>query len=78
MGRYNFKSSAISKGELIEKLKANRDSNGYFTLPEVAEESTQGMDVDLTQEVRAYFAIEKFQNSLEHKPVEKVTIDMVF
>lgn len=57
--------NTMSRAELIEKLRARMDKDGYFTLKNVDDKPEAVPDPSLTREERINQAIEAFENSLE-------------
>ena len=65
--------SSMSREELIEKLRAARDEDGYFTVSE-SDTPARVPDRSLSKEEQLIQAIEIFEVSLENVPRERTRV----
>jgi hypothetical protein len=59
----------MTREELVEKLKQNRNSEGLFTVSNTDENEREEADDKLTDGARVYHAFEKFEKSLDKTPL---------
>lgn len=73
----DFELTPEKRDEVVAKLKAAMDSDGFFTLSNVSPQTAAAagpITENLTRAEMIVQAIEKFENSLDNKTAEKLQV----